>query len=287
MLRCCYDVGIVDEAIDRLYQLPLDQFTPARNALARTAGPRSAEIKSLEKPNVAAWAVNQLFWCERAVYDEVVDASQQLRAAYRDQLAGQSADVRGAEAAHKAAVKKATQAARALVEADGGKASDAVMEAVRETLDILPGGEQPGRLTRPLKRTGFEALEGFTFAARPRPVPTRLEPKAGPSRPRPTEAEKQAAAAAERERDMTRERLRFAEAGAREAEAALDRARRAAERAERTRARIARELAEASKVEAELSGEQARAQAAYDQAIAERDRLAGMVSSASSPRSPA
>jgi len=264
----------VDDAIDQLYQLPLDQFTPARNALAKSAGPGGAEIKALEKPSAAAWAVNQLFWRERPIFDELVEASQQLREAYRDQLAGTAADVRGAEASHKTAVKRATQTARAIVEQDGGKASDAVMDAVRETLDILPSADPPGRLTKPLKRTGFEALAGFTIAAKPRPEPTRLEPKAGPSRPKPTETERRANEAAQREREMTRERLRFAEASEREAAAALDRARRAVERAERTRERIERELDEATNAEKGLLKEQSAAQAAYDKAVDERERLA-------------
>lgn len=264
----------MDARIDQLYQLPLDQFTTARNALAKEAGPRAAEIKGLEKPNAAAWAVNQVFWRERAIYDELVEAAQELRVAYRDQLAGKSPDVRAAEATHKAAVKRATQIARALLEADGSKASDAVMEAARETLDILPGPEQPGRLTKPLKRTGFEALEGFTIAARPNAEPTKLEPRSGPPKPKPTDADKRASEAAQRERDMTRERLRFADAAEREAEAVLDRARRGVERAARTRERIEQELAEATKTEKGLLKEQATAQAAYDKAAAERARLA-------------
>jgi hypothetical protein len=264
----------VDDRIDQLYQLPLDQFTTARNALAKSAGSRAAEIKSLEKPNAAAWAVNQLYWRERAIYDELIEASQQLRAAYRDQLAGKPADVRSAETSHKAAVKRATQLARTLLERDGGKASDAVMDAVRETLDILPGADPPGRLTKPLERTGFEALEGFTIAAKPRREPTRLEPRSGSAKSKPTDADKRANEAAQRERDMTRERLRFAEATEREAEATLDRARRAAERAERTRQRIERELADAATTEKALVKEQAAAQAAYDKAVEERGRLA-------------
>lgn len=269
----------MDDRIDALYQLPLDQFTSARNGLAKEAGPRAAEIKSLEKPNAAAWAVNQLFWRERLIYDELIEASQQLRGAYRDQLAGKSQDVRGAETTHKAAVKRATQIARAIVEADGSKASDAVMDAVRETLDILPSADPPGRLTKPLKRTGFEALEGFTIAAKPRPAPAKFEPRAaGTARPKPTDSEQRAIEAEQRERDMTRERLRFAEAAEREAEAALDRARRAVARAERTRERIERELDEASKTEKSLLKEQASAQASYDKAVSDRERLAKKLS---------
>ena len=147
----------LDEQIDQLYRLPLDGFTPARNALAKGAGPRANEIKRLEKPNAAAWAVNQLFWRERRIYDELIEASQQLRAAYREQLAGKSPDVRGAEATHKAAVKRATQTGRAMVEADGSKASEGVMVAVRETLDILPSSDPPGRLTKPRWARGYLA----------------------------------------------------------------------------------------------------------------------------------
>ena len=55
----------LDDQIDRLYQLPLDEFTSARNALAKEAGPEAAAIKRLEKPNTAAWAINQLFWKDR------------------------------------------------------------------------------------------------------------------------------------------------------------------------------------------------------------------------------
>ena len=265
----------LDEQIDQLYRLPLDAFTPARNALAKSAGPRANEIKRLEKPNAAAWAVNQLFWRERRIYDELIEASQQLRAAYREQLAGKSPDVRGAEATHKAAVKRATQTARAMVEAGGSKASDAVMDAVRETLDILPSAGPPGRLTKPLKRTGFEALAGFIITAKPRPAPTRLEPRVAESaRSTPTDTEKRASEAARRDRDMTRERLRFAEASEREAEAALDRSRRAVERAQRTRERIERELQEAATTEKSMLKEQAIAQAASDKARADRQRLA-------------
>jgi hypothetical protein len=263
----------LDDQIDQLFQLPLDSFTAARNALAKGAGGRAAEIKALEKPNAAAWAVNQLFWRERPIYDELIEASQQLRAAYREQLAGKSPDVRAAEAEHRAAVKRATQTARGIVEADGSKASDQVMEAVRETLDILPSGDPPGRLTKPLKRTGFEALEGFTISAKPRPAPTKFEARRTTPRPAVTPQEKRANEAAERDREMTKERLRFAEATVRDAEAAFDRARRAAERAERTLERVQREVDEAAKTAKDLKKEATAAQDALDKATDERDRL--------------
>src|SRR3954470_21100521 len=121
-----------DEAIDRLYQLPLDEFTAARNALAKETG--DSAIKSLEKPNLAAWAVNQLYWRERKTYDEVVKTSGQLRTAYKQMLAGKSADVRAAERFHTEAMRKAKDAIRRILEAAGNKGADAIMMPVAETL---------------------------------------------------------------------------------------------------------------------------------------------------------
>src|SRR5688500_5633651 len=63
----------VDSEIDRLYQVPLAEFTAERNALAKRAGGQSAEIRALQKPTVPAWAVNQLYWKERRVYDELME----------------------------------------------------------------------------------------------------------------------------------------------------------------------------------------------------------------------
>ena len=267
-----------DDEIDRLYQLPLDEFTPARNALAREAGKGAPEVKRLEKPNAAAWAVNQLYWRERTLYDSLIAASEKLRAAYRQQLAGKSSDVKGAETAHRELVKKATQAAREILEA-AGNASGPVMESIRETLDTLPGADRPGRLTKPLKRTGFEALQGFTVSARPKPIKAKPQPATKePPASGLTAKERKANEAEERERKMTTERLRFAEAAEREAEAALERTRRALERAQRVRERIEGELADATEAEKKLRKEEAARKSAHDKAVVARERLAKLSS---------
>src|SRR5688572_29114560 len=216
--------------IDGLYQLPLDEFTAARNALARESGDNA--IKKLEKPNLAAWAVNQLYWQQRKLYDEVIKTSTQVRTAYKQMLAGKPADVKAAEAFHAEAMRKARAAIRSILEAGGNNASDAVMTPVTETLDALPTTDPPGRLTKPLRRTGFEALQGVTIAARPaappRPKTEAPKPAAGES-----DRERKKREADQQERAMAKERLRFAEAAEREAEASLERAKRTLERAER------------------------------------------------------
>ena len=60
---------LLDDEIDALYQLHLDEFVTARNALAKRSGDRAPEIRALVKPVAPAWAVNQLYWRARADLD--------------------------------------------------------------------------------------------------------------------------------------------------------------------------------------------------------------------------
>lgn len=263
--------GSLDDRIDQLYQLPLDEFTAARNALAKDAGARAAEVKKLEKPNLAAWTVNQLYWRERKTYDDVIKAAERMRAVYKQMLAGKTADVRGAEDIHQDALKEARQAARRLLEEGGHPNPDAVMMPVAETLDALPGEDPPGRLTKPLRRMGFNVLEGIPISAKAGPIKPRTE-KAAPEKA-PTARERRQSDAEERELAMTRERLRFAESAEREAEASLDRARRAVDRAARTRERVEREMKEAADAEKSALKEQAAAEKALEKASGDRERL--------------
>lgn len=255
--------------IDELYQLALDEFTAARNALAKSTG--DASIKKLEKPSLAAWAVNQLYWQKRKLYEEVVKTSGQLRTAYKQMLAGKSADVRAAEVFHNEAMRKARDGIRGILESAGSSGADTVMTAVSETLDALPTTDLPGRLTKPLRRTGFEALQGVTIAAKPsRPI-TKVEPK----KPAPDESERERKKreAEQQELAMTKERLRFADAAEREAEASVDRARRTLDRAERTRERVESELEHATVAEKAARKELSASESAYEKAKADSERL--------------
>jgi hypothetical protein len=151
-----------DTRIDQLYQLPLDEFTPARNALAKEL--KQPKIKELEKPNVAAWAVNQLYWRERSTYDRLVKASERLRGEHRKLLAGKSSDIREAEKSHREATREGIDKIRELMEGAAQTLSPTTLVAIQETLESLPSGDQAGRLTRPLKPLGFEALSGVSIA---------------------------------------------------------------------------------------------------------------------------
>lgn len=260
--------------LDELYQLPLDEFTAARNALAKESGDSS--IKKLEKPNLAAWAVNQLYWHERKLFDEIIKTSTQVRTAHQQMLAGKAADVKAAETFHAEAMRKAKAAIRRILEASGNGASDAVMTPVTETLDALPTTDTPGRFAKPLRRSGFEALHGITITAKPAPK----APAAEAVKPADDEADR---ARRKREADAeelarAKERLRFADAAEREAEAALVRARRALERAGRARERVEQELVDASAAEKAARRELATSESAYARAQADRARLQKKVS---------
>jgi hypothetical protein len=265
-----------DQQIDELYQLPLDEFTAARNALAKETG--DAAIKKLEKPNLAAWAVNQLYWRERKLYDEVIKTSGQVRTAYKQMLAGKSADVRAVEVFQAEAMRRAKDAIRKILEQAGHKNADAMMMPITETLDALPSTDPPGRLTVPLRRTGFEALQGVPIAAKAK-APSFAQAtegkaaKASANAGKETDKDRRKRESDQQDMAMAKERLRFAEAAEREAEASVDRARRTLERAERTRERIERELDEATIAEKGARKELSSSESAYAKAQAERDRL--------------
>lgn len=176
--------GGIDAEIERLYQGPLEDFTATRNALAKQAGKRGGEIRALDKPSVAAWAVNQLYWHRRPVYDALVEAAQDLRRAHAAVLAGRTGDVRGAGKAHDERVGPALDAALQLLSESGHPVTDATRQAIATTLRALPGDEPPGRLTRTLQPGGFEALAGLSIRgakapAIPKPTAT---PRAAPER---------------------------------------------------------------------------------------------------------
>ncbi len=74
------------EVADRLYALPLDQFTAARNTAAKDADDRglAGEIRGLRKPSATAWVVNQLVRHRREEVEALLELGQSLRDAQDD-----------------------------------------------------------------------------------------------------------------------------------------------------------------------------------------------------------
>jgi len=237
-------VASLDSQIDELYQLPLEQFTEKRNALAKSlSGSAKTKVRHLLKPSVPLWAVNQLYWHDRPTYNALVDASDKLRAAHRALLSGHKADIRKPEQVHRGAIERALAKTIGLLEKGGLHASSAVGDTIRRSLAALPTDEQPGRLARPPEAAGFTLLTGI----KPRPI-AEAGPKgaAGPKGPAlrtanvgrvlldPAKSAKARKAAERQQQNAQREQAR-ADAARRRAEVAAERklkaARAAAERA--------------------------------------------------------
>lgn len=261
----------IDDEIDRLYQRPLEEFTAARNALAKEVrGAEATAVRRLQKPSVTAWAVNQLYWQKRRVYDQLISAADHLRAAHRALLAGKSGDLHKAEAAHRDAVRAATEAVRDILRQAGESYTQATMIAVDETLDALPSTEEaPGRLTRPLKRMGFEALSGVT----PRPgAAARKLVLVKPREPKPV-LEPELSPAKQREIKELESRLRTAQTEERQLQAEVERGRRELERATREQSRAEEALEEATEKVKRARADLAEREKAHKAASAEQGKL--------------
>jgi hypothetical protein len=221
------DNGIVADGVDRLYELPLEEFTAARNELAKRLG--DASIKQLKKPTVPVWVVNQLARQREVDVRRLLRAGEELEQAQKHAVEGgdQQAFERARQAERDALRRLRAQAADVL-RAGGHPATDATLERVAKTLHAGSATEEgrallrEGHLSEELEPQGFGALAGV------KPAGPRAKQKASDkSRARKAREE---AAAAKREADA-------AAAAVRDAERDLDRLRRnaarSAEQAER------------------------------------------------------
>lgn len=194
-------VAATDENLDRLYGLPLDEFTRERDALAkelRSEGkPEDAEaIAGARKPVLSAWVVNRLAREDAEDVRALVDAAVAIREG-----------APGADERFRATVEELVPRAREVLEAAGRRASDATLREVATTLRAAPVAEPDlltsGRLTHPVETTGFDAMAGAAAgevrARRPRAKETRRDARALVD-----EARKAVAAAREEARELDR-----------------------------------------------------------------------------------
>jgi hypothetical protein len=276
-----------DDAIDRLYGLPLDAFVGERDALAkelRAAGRRdeAAAVKALKKPSVAAWAVNQALRTQGKAARELWQAGDALAAAQEKILAGEGsgADLRAATERERAAVEPLVDAARGLLTASGGDLSETTIERVRQTLHagaIDPEAREEIASGRAARERAPQGLFGGGEVVAPAASKREREPAASrastaPARPRRDASAakpKRDAAAAKPEREATERERKEAAARERKEAAARERARKAAEqrvaKAEKALAAAEKRSADAAeRLEAARSGERAAAGALAD-----------------------
>lgn len=240
-----------EDELDRLYGLPLDEFTAARNALARElkqSGDADAaeQVRALAKPSVPAWAVNQLPRREPKALKELLDAGAGVRKAQQRALAGKGSgdELRSAQASERAAVQALTRSAGEILDEAGRTASRAVLDRIAATLRaaaVSDGGREAlrsGRLTEEVEAGGFELLAGLGATA-----------GAAPSGQRDELAERR------RAKEERRQRKRELQAAARELAKAAGEAEREADDAEAT-AEGARRRADEARAEADRAAQE-------------------------------
>jgi hypothetical protein len=218
-------VAKLDQEIDALYQALPAEFTASRNALAKTlTGEPARQVKTLKKPTVVPWAVNQVYWKARPVYNQLMERGRELRTAQIASLKGRKADVRGAMEAHRRAVGDAVRRAEQ-IGSEAGLSPDAEQLArMFEALSLAPTPpSDAGRLTEAVAPMGFEALSGVTPVARPTPVVDRAaeRKKAEEERRQRQEADARINAAT-RDLERAQERVKFARAALKKAEAEVE-----------------------------------------------------------------
>jgi hypothetical protein len=240
-------VATLDEEIDRLFALPLDEFTPVRNALAQRLKKEGDEdgadtVRALEKPSVPVWVINQLARSDPEAVRELLNAGAGLRDAQERALRGDAGaeGLVSAQAAERNAVRALTKRAGELLADAGRPASRATLDRVDATLRaaaVEPDARaslQAGRLRAELTPAGFESLAGLG--------PAPGSPSVASPANELAERRREKAELEQRKAEL-KERVRELERRARAAERDADRAESAA--------RDARRLADATRQEAD------------------------------------
>jgi hypothetical protein len=156
--------------IDRLYSLPLAEFTPERDDLAKRLrkdgdADAAAAVKSLKKPSVAAWAVNQVQRDRPDEVRELIDVTEELHRVHK-KLSSAGARERLEEAAEmqRKLISSLVRCASQLLEAGGHAASDATLQKVADTLraaaldEVVREQLAHGRLVKDERAAGFGPL---------------------------------------------------------------------------------------------------------------------------------
>jgi hypothetical protein len=166
----------LEQELDGLYDLPLEDFTTARNDLAGRLKrahqtEAAATVRALKKPSVVAWTANRLARDEPAQVAALLEAGERLRQAQQRLLAGKgrAADLGVEAAAERETLRALLASGRRLL---GERASPSLLDRLGQTLRAAAVDEvgrlllERGRRTEELKAVGFGALEAVKPARR-------------------------------------------------------------------------------------------------------------------------
>jgi hypothetical protein len=277
----------IERAADELYALAPADFTTARDELAkklREDGQRDAakEVKSLRKPTLAAWALNQLKRRRKKEVDQLLAAGRALQKAQEklvskgDRAGFQRAAAKERELVAELARDAAAPAGEAGVGATGGLEEKLVATLHAAALDDETAAELfAGRVVRERQAVGGFGDAPVQVSAPPARAPK--EPPAKPGTRRKDDAERrkqQAAAEAERRQELSAARLAERKAG-RELEAAAKAVARATDRLGKAEERAAESARQLENAREELDEARDREKTARE----EQRRAAATVSS--------
>lgn len=153
------------EVADRLYGLPVAEFTAARDAVVkehRSDKEFAAQIKGLRKPSVGAWVINLLVRREAEQVSQLLEVGEGLR---RAQVGLDAAQLRELTKQRRAVTSAVTGRARGLAAQQGQRLTPAVLTQVEDTLTaaMLDEGAaaavRSGLLLATLRATGVEPVE--------------------------------------------------------------------------------------------------------------------------------
>ena len=198
---------------DRLYALPLDEFTAERDALAkrlRKDGDREAAdaVKALKKPSVAAWAINQVRRDRPDDVRRLLDVTEELHRVYAG-IASAGARERLGEAAamQRELVGALVRCAAQLLEAGGHGGGEATLTKVADTLRAAALDEElreqiaTGRVAKERRAAGLGPLASM-------PAPAKAKAKSGTkAKPKPKGPDPKEVRKAERAVEAARKRL--------------------------------------------------------------------------------
>jgi hypothetical protein len=210
--------------IDRLYALPLEEFTRERDELAKRLRKQgeadaAAEVKALKKPSVTAWAVNQV---QRDRPDDVrrlLEVTEELHRVYAG-LSSAGARERLGEAAdmQRDLIRVLVQCAEQLLEAGGHSASEQTLGKVADTLRAAALDEElreqvsSGRVVKEQRAAGLGPLDSLPAP----PKKSRAKKSAAKRRRKPVGPDPKKVADADRAIEAARRELEEAERRRRE-----------------------------------------------------------------------
>jgi hypothetical protein len=166
-----------------LYGLPLDRFTSERDALAkqiRASGDKEGAdaVKSLRKPALSMWALNQAVRLHPHELRLVIETTAKVRGAQRRLMGGGGAErFRSATAERDHAISLLTAVTASILEEDGSPVTRSQTDAISGTLRALATDDdlravlEAGMLTKPVEPGGFGDLTSLTVVADDEPDP--------------------------------------------------------------------------------------------------------------------